>query len=118
MSNWLCKYEKYRSDLMLLDTLKSQLDVMLNSYGYSRDDTRVRPVSDAISELEISLGTTDRELESYVASATTPRETSKRLDEKLFLTYRYVHGMTMDETAEEMSVSRDTVYRIRRRLNN
>lgn len=118
MSGWLCKFEKYRSDKMLLDTRKAQLRVLLDSYGYARSDERVTPVLDAISELESSLGETEKELDSYVASAPTPREAAKRADERLFLTYRYVHNMTMEETAEEMCVSRDTVYRIRRRIAN
>ena len=118
MSNWLCKFEKYRSDKMLLDTRKSQLKVLLDDYGYARSDSRVTPVLDAIAELEISLGDTEKELDCYVANASTPREAAKRADEKLFLTYRYVHNMTMEETAEEMCVSRDTVYRIRRRIAN
>lgn len=103
---------------MLLDTRRAQLRVLLDDYGYSRSDSRVTPVLEAISELETSLGDTEKELDSYVASASTPREAAKRADEKLFLTYRYVHDMTMEETAEEMCVSRDTVYRIRRRIAN
>ncbi len=103
---------------MLLETRKSQLRVLLNDYGYARNDSRVTPVLSAISELELSLGDTEKELDSYVAAASTPREAAKRADEKLFLTYRYIHDMTMEETAEEMCVSRDTVYRIRRRIAN
>lgn len=118
MSNWLCKFEKYRSDKMLLETRRSQLKILLDDYGYARDDSRVAPVIHAISELEISLEDTENELDSYVANASTPREAAKRADEKLFLTYRYIHNMTMEETAEEMCVSRDTVYRIRRRIAN
>lgn len=36
-------------------------------------------------------------------------------DAKLFLYYRYVYGETLEECAEMLSVSRATVYRIRRR---
>lgn len=116
MSNWLLIFEKYRSDQMLLDTRRSQLNTMLDDYGYARDDRRVKPILGCINELEVSLGETEKSLNDYVESASTPREAAKRSDERLFLTYRYVHGMTMEETAEEMNVSRDTVYRIRRRL--
>ena len=118
MSNWLFKFEKYRSDKMLLETHRSHLRTLLDDYGYAREDSRVVPVINAISELEISLEDTESQLDSYVASASTPREAAKRADEKLFLTYRYIHNMTMEETAEEMCVSRDTVYRIRRRIAN
>ena len=118
MSGWICRFEKYSSDKLLLDTRLAQLKVMLDSYGYARDDERVVPVLRAISELERSLDEAEKDLDLYVASASTPREAAKRADERLFLTYRYVHNMTMEETAEEMCVSRDTVYRIRRRIAN
>ena len=116
MSNWLLTFENYRSDQTLLATLKTQLRVLLDDYGYSRENPHVVPVIKSISELEASLESAERSLNEYVRSASTPREAAKRSDERLFLTYRYMHGMTMEETAEEMSVSRDTVYRIKRRL--
>jgi DNA-directed RNA polymerase specialized sigma subunit len=116
MSNWLLTFENYRSDQTLLATLNTQLRVLLDDYGYSRENAQVVPVIRTITELEDSLAEAERSLNEYVKSASTPREAAKRLDEKLFLTYRYMHGMTMEETAEEMSVSRDTVYRIKRRL--
>ncbi len=47
----------------------------------------------------------------------SPRKDCYRLqDEQIFLRCRYLEGMTMERVAEEMFVSRDTVYRIRRRL--
>ena len=116
MNNWLCRFEKYRSDKILLDSRRAQLKRFLDDYGYARSDVRVVPVLGAISELEASMKTTESELDEYVRSASTPREAAKRADEKLFLTYRYVHGMTMERAAEEMCVSRDTIYRIRRRI--
>lgn len=40
----------------------------------------------------------------------------KRTDDRIFLRCRYVLGLTMEQTAEEMHISRDTAYRIRRRI--
>jgi hypothetical protein len=36
--------------------------------------------------------------------------------ERMFLKYRYIYGYTAEKTAEVMNVSRDTVYRIKRRI--
>lgn len=44
------------------------------------------------------------------------RERYKRSDEKHFLECRYLQGLTVEKTAEVLCVSRDTAFRIRRRL--
>ena len=42
----------------------------------------------------------------------------KNSDEHLFIRCRYINGYTMDKTAEAMNVSRDTAYRISRRVKD
>lgn len=37
-------------------------------------------------------------------------------DEQMYLDCRYLQGMTIEETADAMAISRDTAYRIRRRI--
>ena len=37
-------------------------------------------------------------------------------DERLFLRCRYIDGLTMEKTAEMMSISRNTVYRIKKKI--
>ena len=67
-------------------------------------------------KLRTSVIEAEERLENYIGSDLSPREAAMQADEKLFLSYRYIYGMTMMETAHAMSVSRDTVYRIRRRI--
>lgn len=38
-------------------------------------------------------------------------------NERLFLRCRYIDGLTMEKTAEIMNVSRDTVFRLKKRIN-
>lgn len=38
------------------------------------------------------------------------------MEERLFLRCRYVDGMTMEQTAEMLNVSRNTVYRIKNKI--
>ena len=44
------------------------------------------------------------------------RDRFKLADEQLYLDCRYLQDMTIEETADAMAVSRDTAYRIRRRI--
>ena len=44
------------------------------------------------------------------------RDRYQLADEQLYLDCRYIQGMTIEETAEAMAISRDTAYRIRRRI--
>lgn len=46
----------------------------------------------------------------------TSRDRFKLADEQLYLDCRYLQDMTIEETADAMAVSRDTAYRIRRRI--
>ena len=55
-------------------------------------------------------------LENYAPVTLPCRSYFKALEEREFLFYRCIRGMTMEQTALLMCVSRDTVYRIRRRI--
>lgn len=58
-----------------------------------------------------------RTLARHAAPPDAERRESLRLtDERLFLECRYIQGMTVEKAAEAMCVSRDTAFRIRRRL--
>ena len=114
MPNLLCRFEALRSDKTLLAAQKVQLDTLIDYYG--ENDERVCGIRTSIKTLEDRLSCALRELDHMVESAKDPREACRLSDERLFLTYRYFHGMTMEQTAEAMHVSRDTVYRIRRRI--
>ncbi len=106
MNNWITYFEAYRSNRLLYDRLKKQ--------GASK--AHDLEGSNALEKLEEELLTAEKNLERYIGETDSPREAARRADEKLFLSYRYIYGLSMTETARAMSVSRDTLYRIRRRV--
>ena len=55
-------------------------------------------------------------LDRYIPYPLPTREYCKALEEQEFLFYRFIKGLTMCKTAELMHISRDTVYRIQRRI--
>ncbi len=55
-------------------------------------------------------------LEHYIPYPLPTRAYCKALEEQEFLFYRFIKGLTMCKTADLMHVSRDTVYRIQRRI--
>ena len=114
MPNLLCRFEALRSDKTLLEAQKIQLDAIINDYG--ENDERVCGIQTSIKMLEDRLCLALKELDIMVEGAKNPKDASRLSDERLFLTYRYLHDLTMEQTAEAMHVSRDTVYRIRRRI--
>lgn len=110
MKDWISLFEKYKIDRRLLDSYRTELSTLPDN------STRARPIVEAIEQLEIKLRFIEDLLDSYDNSPASPREAVRRSEERLYLTYRYVRGMTMEAIAEEMKISRDTVYRIRRRI--
>lgn len=58
----------------------------------------------------------EERLRNYIPYPLSARNHYRALEEQEFLFYRCIKGLTMTKTAELMCVSRDTVYRIRRRL--
>lgn len=58
----------------------------------------------------------EESLRNYIPYPLSARNHYKALEEQEFLFYRCIKGFTMSKTAELMSVSRDTAYRIRRRI--
>lgn len=110
MKDWISLFEKFKVDRRLLNSYRCELDTLPD------DSPRKRPLSQIIDHLEKKLRFIEGLLDSYDNSPATPREAVRRSEERLFLTYHYLRGMTMEATAEEMRISRDTVYRIRRRI--
>lgn len=110
MKDWISLFEKYKIDRRLLYSYRCELDTLPG------DSTRRLPLSQTIEQLEKKLRLIEGMLDRYDTEPVTPREAVQRSQERLFLTYRYIRGMTMEETADEMRISRDTVYRIRRRI--
>lgn len=111
--NWICYFEKYNSDRKLLDAIETEID-RLEHIGKASD--RLPKLRESADILRRSIFKADGLLENYVAAAKSPKEASLRAKEQLFLCLRYQQEMTIEETAEAMQVSRDTAYRIRKRI--
>lgn len=109
MKDWISYLEKYRCDRALLEMHLKESEL---SVSRSEQD-RLR---DTVQSLEKSVKEAEYKLDHYISEDADPREVQRLADEKLFLSYRYICGMTMIETAFAMCVSKDTVYRIRRRV--
>lgn len=110
MITWINLFEKYRVDRRLLELYRNELRSL-------SDHSRYRPsIEEAILHIERIVHATERILAHYGEGALTHREALRFADERLFLAYRYLYGLTMEATASEMGISRDTVYRIRRRI--
>lgn len=110
MKDWISLFEIYKIDRRLRDSYLRELHTL------SSDSPRALTFSRTIEQLEKKLRYIEALLAEYDASPATPREAVRRSEERLFLTYHYIRGMSMEATAEEMKISRDTVYRIRRRI--
>ncbi|MGM9636988.1 MAG: sigma factor-like helix-turn-helix DNA-binding protein [Eubacteriales bacterium] len=111
--NWICYFEKYKSDRKLLDAIELEI-FRLERQGNDRE--RLRKLRQTSETLRAGILRVEELLEGYVAAAKTPKEASLRAQEQLFLCLRYQQDMTMEQTAEAMDVSRDTAYRIRKRI--
>lgn len=115
MSNWITYMEEYKCNKTLLENLER--------VELSEDDAGLYGSNDESSALAIDVASithrvkeAEDKLDRYIPDDAPPHEICRLADEKLFLSLRYICGMTMIEAAYAMCVSRDTVYRIRRRV--
>ena len=107
--NTLKYYENYRELGKRIALLQGQLQFF--SGGSERADLRAELNACICTQKEI-----EENLERYIPYALPCRSYYRALEEREFLFYRCIKGLTMEKTAEMMCVSRDTVYRIRRRI--
>lgn len=110
MANWISLLEKYRVDRRLLDLRLHELAAL------SPHSPKRPALLSSVQCVEQDLHAAERALARYGDASTTPRDALHRADERLFLAYRYLCGLTMEKTALAMCISRDSVYRIRRRV--
>ncbi len=110
MITWLNLFEKYRVDRRVLDFFRNEAAAL------PENSLRLTAVNDSIRRAERSVHAAERILARYGEGVTNLREAQRLGDERLFLAYRYIYGLTMESTAAAMHISRDTVYRIRRRI--
>ena len=111
--NWICYFEKYNSDRKLLDAIELEIFRLERQGSKSERLSKLRRTAES---LRAGILRVEELLDGYVSAAKTPKEASLRAQEQLFLCLRYQQEMTMEQTAEAMDVSRDTAYRIRKRI--
>lgn len=111
--NWICYFEKYNSDRKLLDAIEREIFRLERQCGQRERLNKLRQSADT---LRAGILRVEELLDGYVAAAKSPKEATLRAQEQLFLCLRYQQEMTMEETAEAMDISRDTAYRIRKRI--
>lgn len=114
MSNWIVYLEEYRCNRTVLENL--QYDPIASKGNETGTHPETSDLYQNISAIKQKISETEHKLEHYIPADAPKSEISRLADEKLFLSLRYICGMSMLETASAMCVSRDTVYRIRRRV--
>lgn len=110
MKDWISLFEKYRIDRRLYDLHRSEYS------GLSPLSPRKPALEAEIARLEHSIYSTELLLSRYDSQVSSPKDALQRADERLFLACHYINGLSMEATADQMCISRDTVYRIRRRI--
>ena len=110
MANWINLFEKYRIDRRLLKLRRNEL-AALSAFSPKRAS-----LESTITQMEKDLHAAERVLARYGDAANSAKDALRRADERLFLAFHYIQGLTMEGTASQMCISRDTVYRIRRRV--
>ncbi len=110
MANWINLFEKYRIDKRLLELRLCELSAL------SQSSPKRPPLESIIQQLQHDLHAAERILSRYGDAAISAQDALRRADERLFLAFHYIRGLTMEETASQMCLSRDSIYRIRRRV--
>lgn len=117
--------ESYTTDVLTLEALRRELDDACDRIA-SGQTACAAELSGRASRLTAQI---DR-LSSRIAAAENlasgwrredtlaphPRTRASARAERLFVRLRYIQGMTIEETCEKMNISRETAYRINRRI--
>lgn len=109
-TNWIDLFEYYKE---IRNALSRHIDALEELDSNSSDFKIVVEKAD-VEEAYIKL--IEDLLKNYIDWGATAKDIKRQSDEQLFLKLRYVQDLTIDETAEAMFISRDTAYRIRRRI--
>ncbi len=106
-----------------MNTLKYYENYRIIFKRHAHLEGRLRFMEENTEQLLLELNTCrcemdaiENSLRNYIPCTLPYRNYVMALEEREFLFYRCIKRMTMSETAEMMAVSRDTVYRIRRRI--
>lgn len=105
--NTLQYYEQYRALNARLALLEGQMHFL------TADTEEFTPI---LRQIEAEKREIEESLSHYIPYPLSARQYHRALEEQEFLFYRCIKGLTMKKTAELMCISRDTAYRIRRRI--
>ena len=111
MKQSITYFESYKVLRKKLELKKTEIGLLGKN-----DADKVQDVQVEIDRYVDKMKEIEQAIENYVPQGVDNRTYMRLSDEQLYLQYRYLLGMTMEQTAEAMYVSRDTVYRIRRRI--
>lgn len=103
-------FDRYRL-LQMQDSVLSvqNEDICLTEHADALNREQLEKIRAEMREIELAI-------QSYVPPRLFGKEKQQAIEEQLFLQCRYLRGLTLEKTAEALHVSRDTVYRIRRRI--
>lgn len=110
LKDWISLFEKYRIDRRLYDLYRHEYAELAQS-----SPRKVALEADLI-HLERSIYHAELLLSLYDSTVNSPRDALQKAEERLFLACHYINGLPMESTAAAMGISRDTAYRIRRRV--
>ena len=101
-------YDRYRT----LALQRASLESMLRTCDGADYDLLAEELANTVSRMDCI----EADLARYIPFDLPPRVHYRAMEEREFLYLRCIKGLTLMKTAELLNVSRDTVYRIRRRL--
>ena len=110
LKDWISLFEKYRID-------RRMYELYCHEYiSLHQSSPRKAALEADMTRLERSICCAEILLSHYDSVVTSPRDALQRAEERLYLAFHYVNGLPIESTANAMGVSRDTAYRIRRRI--
>ena len=110
LKDWISLFEKYRIDQRLYDLYRHEYA------GLPQSSPRKAALEADLDRLEHSFYSAELLLAHYDSIVISPRDALNQAQERLFLACHYIKGLSIESTASAMGLSRDTVYRIRRRI--
>ena len=110
LKDWISLFEKYRIDRQLHNLYCREYLTL------SQSSPRKAALEADIDRLEQSIYFAELLLAHYDSIVSSPKDALRRAEERHFLACHYINGLSMEASASAMNISRDTVYRIRRRI--
>lgn len=113
MKKSLAYYENYRTVRRMKSVKEKQLSIAESDRA---DPDIIEKLKNDIEQCNLIMRCIEDDIHSYVPDDASGRLYRQLSDERIFLELRCLSGMTIESAAEAMYISRDTAYRIRRRI--